>query len=80
MTSPQTAEADWTPGDPIYQPETVSYDITITRTYEACPPNCWHHHPDSYGHGMRWSPDWPLLRFLPDGLKVSGPTYRGVTA
>jgi hypothetical protein len=83
MTLPQVTETDWQPGDPIHEPEVVSYDITVNRTYGPCPPNCWHRHPGSYGYGMRWSPEWPVLRFLPyRGLIVTGPEphmiYRGV--
>ena len=65
-------EPDWRPGDPIYAPDDLSFVSYTGVLSDPCGPGCWHHHPTSHGGGMRWSPDWPALRFLPDGLSVDG--------
>jgi hypothetical protein len=81
--------ADWEPGDPLYaRPHESDLDHlsytegsvrvrppTHTRLYDPCPPLCWHYREGAYGNGMRWSPDWPILRFPPEGLCITGPGY-----
>lgn len=36
---------------------------------DPCPPSCWHHVIQRGGSAMRWTPDYPALRFRPAGLR-----------
>jgi hypothetical protein len=71
---PDPLLTSWRPGDPIYEPDHLSY-TEAARLYDPCPPLCWHYREGAYGNGMRWSPDWPILRFPPEGLCITGPGY-----
>jgi hypothetical protein len=63
-------EPDWHPGDPLYGVD-VSFNITPVLS-EPCPPGCWCHAVPVGGYAVRWTTDDPVLRFLPDGLHVTG--------
>jgi hypothetical protein len=68
-----TDAANWRPGMPLYRPQYVSYSYTPVPS-DPCPPGCWHYAQGGGGgnSGMRWTEICPALRFLPDGLHVSG--------
>jgi hypothetical protein len=72
---PDPLLTDWEPGDPIYAPDDPDHVSYTSRLYDPCPPLCWHRREGAYGNGMRWSPDWPILRFPPEGLCITGPGY-----
>lgn len=72
LPAPVDREPDWRPGDPLYPTDRITVPAIGTLT-DCCPPSCWHNHPQAHGGGMRWSPDYPTLRFLPDGLHTVEP-------
>lgn len=65
MTTP------WRSGDPLYAPDYVSYAGEAMLS-DPCPPGCWHYALPVGGYAFRWTPAAPVLRFLRDGLNVTG--------
>lgn len=66
----------WQPGEPLYDTELPCHVPPVLSA--ACPPDCWCHtrtgcHTRTVGgYAFRWTADLPVLRFLRDGLHVTG--------
>ena len=65
-----TVMTTWQPGDPLYDTE-LSCRVTPVLS-DPCPPGCWCHGLPNGGYAYRWTAGFPVLRFLPDGLSITG--------